>query len=218
MSFQDYKWHLPRFSMQLVHLHPDLEKQMSLQRKLTEWWQSILSKYFVSTKSTALTHMMSFQNQKWHLPRILVGGGIKMIWYRLWIMQPTLGLSPRSISFVSKQHYWAQDSCYWSRTLVSVGNWLVTSFECPYTDRSSTCFYRGHSFSWIPTVAHSRIMYVCMPWRLQLDSANRQDKVKGHHRPVVLCHEPNCLCTPQFLRLPFTCNLHRFQDTKAITH
>jgi len=30
--------------MQLVHLHPDLEKQRSLQRKLTEWWSQLNAK------------------------------------------------------------------------------------------------------------------------------------------------------------------------------
>jgi len=34
--------------MQLVHLHPDLEKQRSLQRKLTEWWSQLNAK--ASTK------------------------------------------------------------------------------------------------------------------------------------------------------------------------
>jgi len=208
--------------MQLLHLHPDLEKQRSLQRKLTEWWsqlnakaslkrlvslqspphwlsydelpksevtspkifhavssftsrfqetkviakeahqmmiaikrKSIPWKDFVPTKSTALAHMMSFQNQKWHLARFLVGKE-EMVWYRIWIMQPTARLSPTRISFVSS-NYGAQVSCYWPRTLFSVGNWLVTSLECPCTNPSTPCSYCGRSFSWIPTVAHSRI-------------------------------------------------------------
>jgi len=211
--------------MLLVHLHPGFEKQRSLQRKLTKWWSQLNAKASlektVPTKSTALAHMMSFQNQKWHLARFLVGKE-EMVWYRIWIMQPTARLSPTRISFVSS-NYWAQVSCYWPRTLFSVGNWLVKSLECPHTNRSTPCSYCGHSFSWIPTVAHSRIVYhvdiaIYMPWRLEVALANRQDKVKGHHRSIVHWHEPNCLCAPQFLRLPFTCNLHRFQDTKATTH
>ena len=73
----------------------------------------------------------------------------------------------------------------------------------PYSSPLKNCVSRWHSH---------------MPWRLEVALANRQDKVKGHHRSIVHWHEPNCLCTPQFLRLPFTCNLHRFQDTKATTH
>ena len=73
----------------------------------------------------------------------------------------------------------------------------------PYSSPLKNCVSRWHSH---------------MPWRLEVALANRQDKVKGHHRSIVLWHEPNCLCTPQFLRLPFTCHLHRFQDTKATAH
>ena len=274
--------------MQLVHLHPDLEKQRSLQRKLTEWWsqlnakasskrlgslqspphwdsydelpksevtspkifhavssftsrfqetkviakeahwmmiatkrKSIPWKGFVPTKSTALAHMMSFQNQKWHLARFLVGKE-EMVWYRIWIMQPTARLSPQeSVLFRATigHKFPAIDPgrCF------QLAIWLVTSLECPCTNPSTPCSYCGRSFSWIPTVAHSRIVYhvdiaIYMPWRLEVALANRQDKVKGHHRSIILWHEPNCLCTPQFLRLPFTCNLHRFQDTKATTH
>ena len=182
--------------------------------------RSIPWKDFVPTKPTALAHMMSFQNQKWHLARFLVGKE-EMVWYRIWIMQPTARLSPARISFVSS-NYWAQVSCYWPRTLFSVGNLVgnITGVSLhqsqhsllllwpqllvnPYSSPLKNCVSRWHSH---------------MPWRLEVALANRQDKVKGHHRSIVLWHEPNCLCTPQFLRLPFTCHLHRFQDTKATAH
>ena len=206
--------------MQLVHLHPDLEKQRSLQRKLTEWWSQLNAKAsskrlgslqspphwdsydelpksevtspeifhavssftprFRETKVIAKeAHQMMIAIKRKSIPwkdfvptkstgsydelpksevtsRKIFVGKEEMVWYRIWIMQPTARLSPARISFVSS-NYWAQVSCYWPRTLFSVGNWLVTSLECPCTNPSTPCSYCGRSFSWIPTVAHSRI-------------------------------------------------------------
>jgi len=148
--------------MQLVHLHPDLEKQRSLQRKLTEWWSQLNAKAslkrLVSLQSPP--HWLSYDElpkSEVTSPKIFGGVGRNG-------MIPLLNnaayskAEPTRISFVSS-NYWAQVSCYWPRTLFSVGNWLVKSLECPHTNRSTPCSYYGHSFSWIPTVAHSRIVY-----------------------------------------------------------
>jgi len=207
--------------MQLVHLHPDLEKQRSLQRKLTEWWSQLNAK--ASSKrlgslqspphwdsydelpksevtSPKIFHAVSSFTPRFRETKVIAKEAHQMMiaikrksipWkdcpYKVHRtgsydelpksevtsrkifggegrngMIPHLNnaayskAEPTRISFVSS-NYWAQVSCYWPRTLFSVGNWLVTSLECPCTNPSTPCSYCGRSFSWIPTVAHSRI-------------------------------------------------------------
>lgn len=185
-----------RYIRQFVHWHPDLETTKTIERKLTEWWSRLYKRKgspwqdSVPPKSiSALAPMISFQNQKWHLPRFLV------IWWPLWTMQPTTRRAPQeSVWFRATigHKYAAIDPGHAVFSWQLVGNINGVSLNQsqhsllllwphplvnPYSSPLKKCVSRWHSL---------------MPWRLEVALANRQDKVKGHHWSISLWHAPSC--------------------------
>jgi hypothetical protein len=135
-----------------------------------------------SCQSTALAHMMSFQNHKWHLPRFLVGGGRNDI------------IPPLNNAVDSKAEP-PQESVLFQATIghkfpaIDPGRCfqLATGWECPFINRSTPCSYLWPQLHVNP---YSSPLRKCVsPWRLGVALANRQDKVKGHHRSIVLWQE-----------------------------
>jgi len=155
MSFQNQKWHLPRFSMQLVHLHPGFEKQRSLQRKLTKWWSQLNAKASLEKDCPYKVHRTGSYDE---LPksevtsRKIFGGEGRNG------MIPHLNNAAYSKAEPHKNQFCFEQLLGTSFLLLTqdaVFSWQL----CPHTNRSTPCSYYGHSFSWIPTVTHSRIVY-----------------------------------------------------------